>query len=214
MTGDVVKSSEGPEAVNSKLGWFLSGPIDSHQTTISSACLVIPRFDTKYDALVSTLHKFWEVESLGIAPLITEDLDSLLFPPRISFRDNRYCVSLLWKLDHPEAPCHLSPCEGRLKSLLCKLQWSPEILQDYYKIIRDQLLTGIIAEVELSNNSKSPSVCYLPYHGVVRQGSQTTKLRIVYDGSARGLGEHYCLNDCLETGPNFIPKLFNILVQF
>ena len=48
---------------------------------------------------------------------------------------------------------------------------------------------------------------YLPNHGVVGQGSQTTKLRIVYDGSARGLGEQYSLNDCLETGPNFIPKL-------
>ena len=73
-------------------------------------------------------------------------------------------------------------------------------LQDYNKIIRDQLQTGIIEEVELSNNSKSPSVHYLPHHGVVCQGSQTTKLRIVYDGSARGLGEHYSLNDCLETG--------------
>jgi len=57
-------------------------------------------------------------------------------------------------------------------------------------------------------------VHYLPHHGVVRQCSQTTKLKIVYDGSARGVGEHYSLNDCLETDPNFIPKLFDILVQF
>jgi len=42
--------------------------------TISSTCLVIngvpsnPRFDAQDDALVSSLQKFWEVESLGIAP--------------------------------------------------------------------------------------------------------------------------------------------------
>jgi len=49
---------------------------------------------------------------------------------------------------------------------------------------------GIIEEVEQSNKSKSPSVHYLPHHGVVRQGSQTTKLRIAYNGSARRFGEH------------------------
>ena len=32
VTGDVVKSSERPVAVGSKLGWLLSGPIDSHKT--------------------------------------------------------------------------------------------------------------------------------------------------------------------------------------
>ena len=57
-------------------------------------------------------------------------------------------------------------------------------------------------------------VYYLPHHGVVQQDSQTTKLRIVYDGSARALGDLYSLNDCLETGPNYILKLLNILVQF
>ena len=57
-------------------------------------------------------------------------------------------------------------------------------------------------------------VHYLPHHGVVRQDSQTTKLRIVYDGSARALGDAYSLNDCLQTGPNYIPKLLHILIQF
>ena len=32
VTGDVVKSSKGPVAVDSKLGWLLSGPINSHET--------------------------------------------------------------------------------------------------------------------------------------------------------------------------------------
>ena len=47
-----------------------------------------PRFDAKDDALVSILHKSWDVESLGIALPMKEDLDSSLFPPRISFHDN------------------------------------------------------------------------------------------------------------------------------
>ena len=35
----------------------------------------------------------------------------------------------------------------------------------------------------------------------------------MYDGSTRATDE-YSLNDCLQKGPNYIPKLFDILVQF
>ena len=55
---------------------------------------------------------------------------------------------------------------------------------------------------------------YLPHHGVVRQESETTKLRIVYNGSAKAVGDDYSLNDCLLTGPNCVPNLFSILIQF
>ena len=58
------------------------------------------------------------------------------------------------------------------------------------------------------------SVHYLPHHGVIRQDKQTTKLRIVYDGSAKTTSDTVSLNDCLKTGPNLIPKLFDILIRF
>ena len=57
-------------------------------------------------------------------------------------------------------------------------------------------------------------VYYLPHHGVVQQDHSTTKLCIVYDGSAKSTKSDYSLNDCLQVGPNFIPKLFNILIKF
>ena len=41
-----------------------------------------------------------------------------------------------------------------------------------------------------------------------------TKLRIVYNGSARAYGNEPSVNDYLQTGPNYIPKLFNILIRF
>ena len=227
VTGNVAKSSEGPVAVDSKLGWLLSGPIDSGETNnVSHACVVIsgvpvnPTFDSTNDVLVKSLHEFWNVESLGILSPTKEDATISSFPPRVSFHNNRYSVSLPWKSDHPEIPNHLSLCESRLKSLFHKLQSSPEMLLEYDKIIRDQLQAGIIETVEPELTKRGAEACsklpvhYLPHHGVVRQDSQTTKLRIVYDGSARGLGDLYSLNDCLQTGPNCIPKLLDILVQF
>lgn len=55
---------------------------------------------------------------------------------------------------------------------------------------------------------------YLPYHCVIRPDKQTTKFRIVYDGSAKTTRDAVSLNDCLKTGPNLIPKLFDILIRF
>ena len=53
---------------------------------------------------------------------------------------------------------------------------------------------------------------YLPHHPVVRVDKDTTKLRIVYDASAKGDGP--CLNDCLYTGPKFSQNILDILLRF
>ena len=64
VTGEVVKAEEGPVAVQSKLGWLLSGPIDSgeaHQVSHSNvAILGVPAnaYDAGDNALFKTLHDF------------------------------------------------------------------------------------------------------------------------------------------------------------
>ena len=94
------------------------------QNNVIHACVVIrgvpvnPTFNSKNDVLVKSLREFWNVESLGILSPTKEDATISSFPPRVSFHNNRYSVSLSWKSDHPEIPNHLSLCESRLKSLL------------------------------------------------------------------------------------------------
>lgn len=64
------------------------------------------------------------------------------------------------------------------------------------------------------NQSGTSLVHYMPHHPVVRQGRSTTKVRVVYDGSAKFVHSSLSLNDCLQKEPNLIPKLFNILINF
>ena len=71
-----------------------------------------------------------------------------------------------------------------------------------------------VSEYKDPVGNTKPVTHYLPHHGVVRMSSQTTKLRVVYDGSARAAGDDCSLNDCLQKGPNYIPKLFDVLIQF
>jgi len=112
-------------------------------------------------------------------------------------------------------------CVNRLRYLQLKLLKSPDLLHEYDTIIQDQLKQGIIEQVEkaLDNTTrvdvlKNRMIHYLPHHCVIRQDKQTTKLQIVYDGSAKMATDITSLNDSLQTGQNLIPKLFDVLIAF
>ena len=55
-------------------------------------------------------------------------------------------------------------------------------------------------------------VHYLLHHAVIRHDKSTTKLRVVYNASARSGGPS--LNDCLYTGPKINQRIFDILIRF
>lgn len=63
------------------------------------------------------------------------------------------------------------------------------------------------------NEPEPPFSFYLPHHGVVREHSLTTKLRVVFNGSSvssTGLS----LNDLLHTGAKLQRDLFDVLIWF
>ena len=70
--------------------------------------------------------------------------------------------------------------------------------------------------VPVADLDKPPSqVSYLPMHGVVKDGSITTKLRIVFDASATCKSTSgFSLNDCLLSGPSLYPLLTLVLLRF
>ena len=98
-----------------------------------------------------------------------------------------------------------------MQGLLHRLKQTPELLQQYDNIIRDQIDKRIVEPVPETNFSLT--LChYIPHHAVVRSDKTTTKLRIVYDASARSGGPS--LNDCLHKGPKFNQQVFDILLRF
>ena len=63
-------------------------------------------------------------------------------------------------------------------------------------------------------NLSTRRIYYSPHHAVVRRDRETTKVRIVYDGSAKNCKDERSLNDCLEVGENYIPHIFKMLTSF
>lgn len=49
---------------------------------------------------------------------------------------------------------------------------------------------------------------------MIRKDCETTIVHIVYNRSAKSSKEELSLNDCLETGENYIPQIFDMLASF
>ncbi len=86
------------------------------------------------------------------------------------------------------------------------------MLKECQGIIDSQLKAGIIEKVvdlEVSDRCH-----YLPHRPVVRHEAETTKVRMVFDASAKSGKHGVSLNDCLHVGPSLNPLMYDILLRF
>ena len=73
-------------------------------------------------------------------------------------------------------------------------------------VVEEYLMLGHAELVRPEDLTKlSSQSFYLPMHGVVKESSTTTKLRAVFDASAK-TSSGYSLNDTLLPGPHYIPS--------
>ena len=205
----------GPVAINTHLGWVLSGPVyESRQMLVESSTYLshthVLRLDTeqkeKNCPLKQELSRFWDIESLEI---IHESEDAVYesFLNWVQMKDARYEVSLPWKEMHPALPDNYSLSYSRLAWLIGRLRKSTEVLREYDRVIKDQQSRGI---VETVSTEDATHVRYLP-HREVQSYKQTTKFRIVSYASAKRDGPS--LNDCLHAGPPLTPLLMDIMMR-
>ncbi|XP_045458533.1 uncharacterized protein LOC123668885 [Melitaea cinxia] len=87
-----------------------------------------------------------------------------------------------------------------------------EFCNKYEAVMEEYLHHGHMEPVPISEENVSNAV-YLPHHAVVRDDKDTTKLRVVFDASAKGKNE-VSLNDCLLIGPSLQPDLRHILMRW
>ena len=213
VSGRIVRGRIGPTAIHTRVGWVLSGPVQhspvSVNLTFCSAHALLIEASPELLNLDKQLNRFWELESLGVTEKDSPVAEK--FSQQITFNGERYSVALPWKEDHPPLPDHLELCRKRLKGLLKRLRQNPPLLKDYNSVINEQVVNGIVEVVDNSVSS-TDRTHYLPHHCVVRQNKSTTKVRVVYDASAKTDGPS--LNDCLYVGPKSGQSVFDILLRF
>ena len=214
VTGETRRGSAGPVAISTKLGWVLSGPTAATAPDVPASCLVthtlrVDGLSSESQLLDNRIKSFWELELFGI--MASEHSVHDEFGSSIRLVEGRYEVQLPWKDAHPALPDNYQLCLKRLHGLVKRLKQDPTILCEYDSTIKKQVQQGIVERVE-SSEEEPKRVHYLPHHAVVRQDKETTKLRVVYDASARSTGPS--LNDCLHVGPKLSMKIFDILLRF
>ena len=84
-------------------------------------------------------------------------------------------------------------------------------IERYDQVIQDQIEAGIVERV--SGSVTGNREFYIPHKPVVRESAETTKLRVVYDASARANYRVPSLNECLNPGPPLQNQLWNVLVR-
>ena len=103
----------------------------------------------------------------------------------VSFKDHRYEVELSWKEFHPPLPNNYNLCQRRLAGLLRRLKQDPDLYCEYKTVIKDQMRKRIVEFVTDSPTLETGKIHYLPHHVIMKQDKSTSKLRIVYDASAK-----------------------------
>ncbi|XP_055527334.1 uncharacterized protein LOC129719950 [Wyeomyia smithii] len=100
-----------------------------------------------------------------------------------------------------------------------RLEHDVEMKQQYHAVIQEYLDLGHlrkVSEEELRFESEGLAdrhTYFLPHHAVIKQSSSTTKVRVVFDGSARS-NNGYSLKDALLKGPTIQDELLSLLLRF
>ena len=197
-------------------GSFLAGPscylnLQATFTNLSKThVLKVSEPSLTDNSIKETLTKFWSLESTGIHP---NDKNSVheSFLANITFDETRYELKLPFKEVHPVLPDNFRNSVARLGSLLQRLKQDPDVLQEYNVVFMEQSAKEIIKDVP-EKMLPAGGVHYIPHHAVIRQDTETTKLRIVFDALSKTEG--VSLNGCLNSGPCLVPNLFDVLLCF
>ena len=216
----------------SKLGWIFGGRVTTNTEAVSESNLFVGTtaglpagmrlatntltFSDSSHVAKPDIEKFWSLESLGIIDSPSHCDDDLAldnFNNSVKFINGRYMVAWPWKEENPDLPENYQLAYGRLRSIVQKLKKDPKLLKQYEEIIQEQLRRGIIEKVT-DHCEEGTLKHYITHHPIITPSKNTTKVRVVYDASAKTKQSQRSLNECLYRGPVMLPDLSGLLLRF
>ena len=202
-----------PVAFETKFGWVLAGKIDQSPTLQNK----VPSFHITVASGDDILRKFWEIEE---SPKSQSDLSPQERTVVQHFKENhtktkegRFVVPL------PKNPQTKPLGESRTQAVrrflsLEKTLQSKNQFKEFATVMEEYKQMDHAETVPFIDLQKpSEEVFYLPMHAVYKAQSTTTKIRAVFDASAKS-STGISLNDTLLVGPTVHPPLIDVLLQF
>ena len=129
----------------------------------------------------------------------------------VRYNNERYSVAVPWKEQRPWLPNNRQMAESCLLSTEKSLKKKEFVEKEYQKTIETYVEKGYLCKVPESE-APPPEIWYLPHFPIVKMSKSTTKVRIVFDCSAKCNG--VSLNDAIHAGPKLQRELFDVLIRF
>ncbi|GJQ70063.1 hypothetical protein Trydic_g5538, partial [Trypoxylus dichotomus] len=161
------------------------------------------------------ISKFWEIETIPERHIFSAEenrCEQHFHATAQRDTSGRFVVSLPFKENVNSLGASYDQALKRFYSLEKRLNKNPPLKQEYGEFIKEYLELGHMRKAKLYNYSTEPHF-YLPHHAVVKENSITTRLRVVFDGSAK-TSSGVSLNDTLMVGPKLQQDLFDIVCRF
>ena len=177
-----------------------------------------PHLDQDKFDLLQNLEFLWSKEILGVKPNEYRKTDEIAiekFHDSVEWHEDvkRYSVGMPFNYRIERLRQNKELAYARLFQLMKRFAQDPKFAVAYALVIKDYIEKYAEEVVNPEAPAEGP-ICYLPHRAVIRQDRTTTKLRIVFDGSAKCGRDEVCLNDCLMQGPNLVQCIASCLINF
>ncbi|XP_064488370.1 uncharacterized protein LOC135400468 [Ornithodoros turicata] len=220
LTGELKRCDRNEKfvAISTVFGWTFQGPatLDCRLSKETTTAVCVLRVGGTQHQESDVLKRFWELDSIGITDADTSNVEhnaSILeeFQRQLTMKDGRYEVTLPWKAGTIQMADNLELAKSRLRGLVRRLQRNGQVVE-YDEAIQSYIENGH-AERVVGDSPESRYTYYMPHRAVIRSGSTSTRVRVVFDASSHGPGA-MSLNDHLEKGPKLNSDLVPILLRF
>lgn len=201
-----------PTALETVFGWIILGQTRDGCTSSTPLENYFTSFDYTLDF---NIKKFWELESVPTkVHLSPDEIKCEKIYQSTTTRDvsGRFVVSLPFKHENPNFGDTFTMAYRCFMSLEKRLLKDTKLYTLYAEFMRDYLKNGHMSLVS-SSEPEPLHTCYLPHHGVMKPERTTTKVRVVFNASAKG-SKGLSLNDTLFPGPKLQTDLIPILIRF
>lgn len=194
-----------PILQNSMFGWLITGPVMCKQSDKSQ---IVCNFSQD---ISHQLTKFWELEEVPFKPVTSpeeEACEQHFVQNTQRMQDGRFCVMLPLKTEPDKLGSSYNLAFKRFESLERRFRRQPDVKEQYVEFMQEYIDLGHASEIERPNNA-----VLLPHHPVLKEQSESTKCRVVFDASAK-TSSGLSLNDIMMVGPTVQEDIFSILTRF
>ncbi|KAF0709228.1 Integrase catalytic domain-containing protein, partial [Aphis craccivora] len=208
MDGRKVVVDEGlPAAFSSIFGWILMGSVSDCE---SGPYRSLPVSLTV--SLEGSMHRFWNIEEPEAAPeTFTDDgrCETIFRDKCVRLASGRFSVPLPFRTPVTDSTFIRSRdmAVKRFESLERKLASDPKLKLLYTQFMSEYLELGHMSIAQTLGRY------YIPHHAICKTDEGETKIRVVFDASAK-CPSGMSLNNALCPGPKLQRDIVDILVRF